>query len=141
MEPTLKNKKFDDALLHAGVNDLLNDENHDSVQNLLDNLRQIGLKCKLAGVKRTLISEIVVNNKLKSTYISSINQFIFNMRRDLPTHYKNPGNPSYIDLFLINRPNTFQCTTTIETSSSDFRKLVVTVLKTFSKKQRSKIIH
>ena len=46
VEPTLKNKKFDDALLHGGVNDLLNDESQDSVQNLLDNLKQIGLKCK-----------------------------------------------------------------------------------------------
>ena len=45
MEPTLKNKKFDDVLLHVGVNDLLNDENQDYVQNLLDNLKQIGLKC------------------------------------------------------------------------------------------------
>ena len=51
MEPTLKNKKFDDALLHVSVNDLLDDESQDSVQNLLDNLKQIGLKCKSAGVK------------------------------------------------------------------------------------------
>ena len=82
VEPTLQNKNFDDALLHVGVNDLLNDENQDSVQNLLDNLRQIGLKCKSAGVKRVLISGIVVNNKLTSAYISSVNQRISNMCRD-----------------------------------------------------------
>ena len=55
-----------------------------------------------------------------------------------PTCYKNPDNPSCIDLFLTNRPRTFQCTTTIETGISDFHKLVVTV---FYKKQRPKIIH
>ena len=82
VEPTLKNKKFDDALLHVGVNDLLNDESQDSVQNLLDNLKQIGLKCKSAGVKRVLIFRIVVNNKLASAYISSVNQRISNMCRD-----------------------------------------------------------
>ena len=64
VEPTLQNKNFDDALLHVGVNDLLNDESQDSVQNLLDNLRQIGLKYKSAGVKRVLISGIVVLWKL-----------------------------------------------------------------------------
>ena len=48
VEPTLKSKKFDAALLHVGVNDPLNDESQDSVQNLLDNLKQIGLKCKSA---------------------------------------------------------------------------------------------
>ena len=58
-----------------------------------------------------------------------------------PTCYKNPDNPSCIDLFLTNRPGTFQCTTTIETGISDFHKLLVTVLKTFYKKQRPKIIY
>ena len=58
-----------------------------------------------------------------------------------PTCFKNPDNPSCIGLFLTNRPRTFQCTTTIETGISDFHKLVVTVLKTFYKKQRPKIIH
>ena len=82
VEPTLQNKNFDDALLHLGVNNQLNDESRDSVQNLLDNFRQIGLKCKSAGVKRVLISGIVVNNKLTSAYISSVNQRISNMCRD-----------------------------------------------------------
>ena len=58
-----------------------------------------------------------------------------------PTCYKNPDNPSCIDLFLPNRPITFQCTTTIGTGISDLHKLVVAVLKNFYKKQRPKIIH
>ena len=82
VEPTLKNKKFDDALLHVGVNDLLNDESQDSVQNLLENLKQTGLKCKSAGVKRALVSGIVVNNKLTNAYSLSVNQRISNMCRD-----------------------------------------------------------
>ena len=76
VEPTLKNEKFDAALLHVGVNDPLNDESQGSVQNLLNNLKQIGLKCKSVGVKRILISRIVVNNKLTSAYISSVTQRI-----------------------------------------------------------------
>ena len=82
VEPALKSKKFDTALLHVVVNDLLNDESQDSVQNLLDNLKQIGLKYKSAGVTRILISGIVVNKKLTSAYISSVNQRISNMCRD-----------------------------------------------------------
>ena len=58
-----------------------------------------------------------------------------------PTCYKNPDNPSCIDLFLTNTPRTFQCTTTIETDISDFHKLVVTILKILYKKQRPKIIY
>ena len=53
---------------------------------------------------------------------------------------KNPDNPC-IHLYITNRPRTFECTTTIETFISDFHKLVVTVLKSFYKKQRPKIIY
>ena len=58
------------------------DESQDSVKNLLDNLKQIGLKSKSAGVKKVLVSGIVVNNKLTSAYISSVNGRISNMWRD-----------------------------------------------------------
>ena len=74
VEPKLKSKKFDATLLHVGVNDLLNDESQDFVQNLLDNLKQIGLKCKSARGTRILISGIAVKNKL-----TSVNQRIPNM--------------------------------------------------------------
>ena len=68
---------------------------------------------------------------------------VYNLKNLLkePTCCKNPRNSSCIDFFLTNRPRTFQCTTTIEAGISDIRKLVVTVLKTFYKKRRPKIIH
>ena len=50
-----------------------------------------------------------------------------------PTCFKNPNNPSYIDMFLMNRSQYFQNTS--KTGISDFHKLVVTVLKMFYKKQ------
>ena len=79
VKPTLKSKKFDTVLLRVGVNELLNDESQDSVQNLLDNLKQ---KYKSAGATSILISGNVVNNKLTNVYISSVNQRIANICRD-----------------------------------------------------------
>ena len=58
-----------------------------------------------------------------------------------PTCYKNPDNPSCIDLFLTNRPKRFQSTMTMETGVSDFHKMVITVLIFFCKKQKPKIFH
>ena len=46
-----------------------------------------------------------------------------------PTCFKNPNNPSCIDLFLTNTIRSFQETQVFETGLSDFHKLVVTVLK------------
>ena len=44
--------------------------------------------------------------------------------------YKNPENPSCIDLFLTNSPNNFQNSSVVETGLSDFHRMVVTVMKT-----------
>ena len=55
-----------------------------------------------------------------------------------PACFKNPNNPSCIDLFLTNRQQCFQQTCAIETGISDFHKMVVTVMKTHYKKQKAK---
>ena len=47
-----------------------------------------------------------------------------------PTCYKNPENPSCIDLFLTNCPRSFHNTCLYETGLSDFHKLLVTNLRT-----------
>ena len=52
-----------------------------------------------------------------------------------PTCYKNPKNPSSIDVMLTNKKSSFQNSTTIETGLSDWHKMTVTVLKTSYKKQ------
>ena len=53
-------------------------------------------------------------------------------------NFKNPNNPSCIDLFLTNRQQYFQQTCAIETGISDFHKMVVTVMKTHYIKQKQK---
>ena len=58
-----------------------------------------------------------------------------------PIWFKNPNNPSCVNLFLTNYPRYFQNTSTIETGISDFHKLVVTVLKIFYKKQKPKLFN
>ena len=64
---------------------------------------------------------------------------LFSLAKE-PTCFKNPYNPSCIDLFLTNLPRSFQNTLTIETGLSDFHKMVITVMKVFYKKQKPKII-
>jgi len=43
-----------------------------------------------------------------------------------PTCYKNPQNPSCIDLILTNKSNNFKNTTTFDLGLSDFHKMVIT---------------
>ena len=57
-----------------------------------------------------------------------------------PTCFKNPDNPSCIDLFLTNKRNSFQNTLTVSTGLSDFHKMAATVLKTTYRKPKPKEI-
>ena len=46
-----------------------------------------------------------------------------------PTCYKNPNNPTFIDLILSNTPRSFQSTCVIEAALSDFHLMTLTVMK------------
>ena len=54
----------------------------------------------------------------------------------VPTCYKNPDKPSSIDVILTNTKNLFQNSLAIETGISDHHKLVITVMKVHSEKQK-----
>ena len=54
-----------------------------------------------------------------------------------PTCYKNPQNPSSIDIILTNNASNFQDSKTIETGLSDHHKMTISVLKTYMKKKDS----
>ena len=56
------------------------------------------------------------------------------------TCFKNSNNPSCIDLFLTNKPKSFQNTTAISTGLSDFHKMTITVLKQSFKRNKPKEI-
>ena len=66
---------------------------------------------------------------------------IYNLRNlcDKASCYKNPENPSCIDLFLTNS-RFFQSTQTTEIGLSDYHRLVVTVLKIYLPNDQPKII-
>ena len=57
-----------------------------------------------------------------------------------PTCFKNPQNPSCIDLILINKPQSFQSTCVIGTGLSDFHRITVSVLKSHFRKLPPKIV-
>ena len=57
-----------------------------------------------------------------------------------PTCFKNPSNPSCIDLFIKNRPHWIQNTCTLK-GISDFHKTVVTVIKVFYKTQKPELFN
>lgn len=57
-----------------------------------------------------------------------------------PTCFKNPTNPSCIDLILTNRPRSFQNSTVIGTGLSDFHRMTLTVMKMYFEKPKPHIV-
>jgi hypothetical protein len=57
-----------------------------------------------------------------------------------PTCFKNPENPSCIDLILTNQHKSFQNSCTYETQLSDFHLMTVSVMKTSIEKLMPKIV-
>ena len=57
-----------------------------------------------------------------------------------PTCFKNPENPSCIDLFLKNRPRRFFNSYVIETGLSDFHMMTVSVMKIHYRKLSPKTV-
>ena len=72
-----------------------------------------------------------INDKCMNVFCESYN--LSSLIRESAC-YKNPENPSSIDLFLTNSPNSFQNSSVVETGLSDFHRMVVTVMKTSKNK-------
>ena len=57
-----------------------------------------------------------------------------------PTCYKNPENPSCIDLILTNKDKSFQSTCVMETGLSDFHRMTISVLKMHFRQLLPKVV-
>ena len=69
------------------------------------------------------------------------NSYGFKSLIKVPTCFKNPENPSCIDLLLTSNTLRIQNPGVIETGLSDFHKMIVKVMKTTYQKLDPKIIH
>ena len=58
-----------------------------------------------------------------------------------PTCYKNPDNPSCIDLHLTNKPLSFQNVCVAETGLSDFHRMILTVTNMTFQKLKSRVMN
>ena len=81
------------------------------------------------------------NSEIKETSMSEFCD-IYNLKNLIKEHtcFKNPVNPTSIDLMLTNRPKSFQNSQTIETGLSDHHKMTLSVLKISVPKQAPVLI-
>ena len=78
--PTLEKMSFDQALIHVGVNDFLNDDTL-SHQIFLQNISSIAQKCKEKGVSEIIISSMVITERVNANIIVEANESLRNFCR------------------------------------------------------------
>ena len=125
-EINLKNRKW---LVFGGYNP---DKHH--ISHFLSNVGPI-LDFYMAKYDNFLLLEDFNSEMSDTRMIDICETYNLNNLINEPTCFKNPQNPSTIDLILTNRPRCFQNSTTIETGLSDFHKLTITVMKSYYPKQ------
>ena len=131
IEINLRKTKF---LLLGGYRPPAQSQNYffDAITNALDVYSGTYDKFLLADDFNSKITETTLEEFM---YENNLNNIINDN-----TCFKNPDNPSCIDLFLTNFPRCFQNTTAICTGLSDFHKMIVAVQKYTFVKEKRKVI-
>ena len=101
LQRTLESGKYDSAVLHFGVNNLLQKtlSNSDTVENLIENIRKADLKCMSHGVSRVFVSPIVRNKRIPESLLEEVNQKISFMCKNDTFIFIDNSNISNIHLF------------------------------------------
>ena len=74
IEPILETGFYYSAVLHVGVNDLLNNKSPSRTDDLVSNLVKIVNKCKSFGVMNHFVSRIAFNKRLPYTIVKKTNE-------------------------------------------------------------------
>ena len=106
---------------------------YDNITKIQDRYAHSYQKVIFAGDFNAQENEICVRDFIRENNLKNIVKE--------PACFKNPVNPSCIDLFLTNTSNSFQGTKTVSTGLSDFHKMVLTVLKNKCVRLKPKEIH
>ena len=74
----LEDKSIDTVILHAGVNDLQNDNSQTNVDNLTSNIHKIIEKCKRVGIRNIFVSSLVYTTRVSLPILERVHNLISN---------------------------------------------------------------
>ena len=92
VDPSLKDGIYNTAIIHVGVNDLLNNKSTNKVDELVKNLESTAIKCISNGIAKVVVSGIVMNNKMSDSFIGDVNKNIAMMCKKNSLVYMDNAN-------------------------------------------------
>ena len=98
IEPTLQEETYDAAIIHVGVNDMING-NQEKIDALIQNLQNLANKCVSYGVKKVFISGITFTKRINQKTLDKVNDLIMKLCEENCLHYINNKNITIRHLF------------------------------------------
>ena len=78
IKPTLKEYRYDYAIIHAGINDIIRNKNDTDLNNLPDSILEIAKTCQNYNISKVFISALLPSKRTKVN-ISQINETLKNL--------------------------------------------------------------
>ena len=79
IDTTLQDNLFEVAIIHIGINDIVNNKNSLNTNHMLGNIKNIAWKCKRYGIQKILIWGLLTTNCLEQDLIEEVDKLIKNM--------------------------------------------------------------
>ena len=92
IKPTLGEGQFDTAIIHVGINDLLN--NTAGTEVLLQIILKIAARCKMHGINKIFVSSVLNTHKVSSDMKTELNLDISNICKSNRFHFIDNNNIS-----------------------------------------------
>ena len=99
VDTTLQDNLFKVAVIHISISDIVNNKNSLNTDHMLENIKNIALKCKRYGIQKVLISGLLTTNCLAQDVIEEVNKLIKNMCNIEGYCYVNNDNITRANLF------------------------------------------
>ena len=99
IDPTLEEQNFEAAIIHTGINDILYESSSRQINLLLQNIKEIGKKCKNYKVKYVFMSSLTFNTRVSRKLLNEVNEMIERVCLEDGYHYIENGNVYENDLF------------------------------------------
>ena len=79
MDPTLAEGNYDTAIVHVGINDIINDDSSSKIENLVLNLEKIAIKLKKYGIKNVCLSGLVFTTRVYLPLLNQVNKCVLDI--------------------------------------------------------------
>ena len=73
MDPTVAEENYDTAIVHVGINDIINDDSSSKVETLVLNSEKIAIKLKKYGIKNICLSGLVFTTRVYLPLLNQVN--------------------------------------------------------------------